>query len=331
MMHRLFIINNFGEYQEGQTKDEIALHDGIDIVVAANGTRVYAVDSGYVKAINSAVDGYKHIIIGDTRGSLPGNCWVYAHTDSFQYAVGAHVSQGAFIAVIRFNGLPHVHLNRGYLVSGSWDNWSDMSFVQPDGFFDFEDTEPPVIESPFYYYRNNTDSLFARSGLPVIAGDVDIVAGMRDPGAYAHSRDAGIIDPGYGDRLCVSRVEYELSRQGGVTERRTSFDFSKLVCRSDTDRDRRAQTVFKYRPGVNPPPPDATTVFSYYIVTNADPAGPTGDVRVGGSDFAWNTAAHDTQGNPRYPDGVYRITIKAYDAHGNSSTGVDSVIVKNSP
>ena len=49
MMSGLFIINNFGLYQGGDTRDSVYFHDGLDIVLP-NGTVLYAISSGFVRA-----------------------------------------------------------------------------------------------------------------------------------------------------------------------------------------------------------------------------------------------------------------------------------------
>ncbi len=68
MMANLFIINNFGQYQGADTKESVYFHDGLDDVLP-NGTKIYAVDSGYVKSIDNRIEYYKTIIIGNTPGS----------------------------------------------------------------------------------------------------------------------------------------------------------------------------------------------------------------------------------------------------------------------
>jgi hypothetical protein len=44
---------------------------------------------------------------------------------------------------------------------------------------------------------------------------------------------------------------------------------------------------------------------------------------------SWNTAERDDAGRPRFPDGAYIVTVKAWDAKGNVATARDRVIVSN--
>ncbi len=193
--------------------------------------------------------------------------------------VGDHVEQGDYIADIHFQGVPHVHLSKVYLTSGSWSNYSDTRSVQPDSFFTYQDTQPPVIESGFLYYRNGTDSLLGRGSAAVVSGDVDIVVGIREVGEYAHSK-GGVVYIGFGDRLCVSRIGYEISGQNITPMHFESFDFSRMVLGQFSDGVQRVYTVYKHYYIVHPGGPDSwDKIFSYYVITNTDGNGESGEVK----------------------------------------------------
>lgn len=328
MMDSLFIINNFGQYQGDSSRNFVYFHDGLDVVLP-NGTKIYAVDSGYVKTIFYGGEYYQMIVIGNTPGSEPGSGWAYAHTNNFQVKVGDKVSQGQYIADIHFMGVPHVHLNRTFLASGSWDNISNLRTVQSDSYFAYKDTDPPVIESGFRYYRNNSDSLLGVGSSAVVSGAVDIVVGMRERGYYAHSK-GGVVYAGFGDRLCVSRIEYYIEGEGGHLFHYNSFNFSTMILGQFADALDRFYTVYKHYYLVHPGGPTVwDKIFSYYIITNTSGAKEAGEINPSDRNFSWNTASTDTDGTPVFPDGKYTVTVKAYDAAGNAASASEWVWVDN--
>jgi len=226
--------------------------------------------------------------------------------------------------------VPHVHLNRTYLTSGSWSNWGDLNSVQPDRFFAYDDDDPPVIEYPFYYFRNNTDSLFAQTSPTIVSGDVDMVVGLRERGVYAHSKDGSLVPKGFGDRVCVSRVEWEVFSEGKRTYFRKSFDFAKIVFKYRPNDYQRVLAVYKYYPIVHPGGPSSyDKIFSYYVITNVDGTGEFGEIKTTDGNYGWNTRALDLNGIPMFPNGKYSIKVTAYDAKGNNTSETDTIEVRN--
>lgn len=328
MMDSLFIINNFGQYQGGETKNSVYFHDGLDVVLW-NGTKIFAVDSGYVKSIINGGEYYQTIIIGDTPGSAPGHGWSYTHVNNFQVKVGDKVKQGDYIADIHFQGVPHVHLSRVYLTSGSWSSYYDTRSIQPDNFFSYRDEQAPMIESGLRYYRNGTDSLIGKGSTAVISGNVDIVVGMREQGEYAHSK-GGVVYTGFGDRLCVSRIEYEIKGPDQRTLHYVSFDFSRMVLGQFSDGVDRVYTVYKHYYTVHPGgPPNWDKIYSYYVITNTNGGEESGEVKTSDQNYSWKTNALNAEGTPAFPDGVYTVTVLAYDVAGNVGTLSEPVKVAN--
>lgn len=324
LIEDLWIINNYGQYQASEDKSLVYFHDGLDIVLD-NGTNLYAVESGYVKSI---VDP-QYIIIGDTEADSPGNGWIYAHVNNFRFQEGDYVEQGEYIADVFFEGLPHVHLGRIYLESGSWEDHENINYIHPDKYFYYKDTQPPVIKTPFYYFRNNSDELIENVKPTIIWGDIDIVVGIRDPGEFAHSKESG-----FGDRLCITRIEYEITGENIQPVYKKSFDFREIIIshKSGATLGReRVFTVFKHYKIFHPVIDSAfwDKTFSYYIITNTDGTGEFGIIDISAKDYAWNTAEVDASGNPKFPDGLYSITVTAYDFLGNCSKAMDTVRVGN--
>jgi hypothetical protein len=69
--------------------------------------------------------------------------------------------------------------------------------------------------------------------------------------------------------------------------------------------------------------------FSYYIITNTPGTVTSGLLDVNDQDFSWNTAAVDGAGNRLFPNGLYTVTVWAYDFLGNYTVARESVIVDN--
>ena len=157
----LWLLDNFGTYHATDDGRYVYFHDGIDVMLE-NGTKLYAVESGYVKSLRGEPSGGGHINIGDTPGDLPGYGWEYAHTGNFRFRKGDYVHQGEYIGdVIQRE---HVHLSRIRVLEGNWGDKKNLEYLQSLDYFVFEDTLPPEILSPFFYFSNNSDvpSVFCR-------------------------------------------------------------------------------------------------------------------------------------------------------------------------
>ncbi len=323
LIRDLWVINNFGQYQQGSAKEETYFHDGLDVVIP-NGTRLFSLADGVVRSTL-----YGAVTIEDM--DQPGYGWSYTHVGGLRVGVGSLVSKGGYVADVDFQGLEHLHLSRIRLADGGdWDDIYDWQFLHVDSLFVYNDTQPPVIEDTFYYFKNNTDSLFA-AGTPatVVSGEVDIVIGARDPGEFAHSKSSG-----FGDRLALAHIEYEIS--GDQIEPRTfkSIDFRPFPLQRRRpnilfDYDRVAN-VYKSYLTLHPEGPQSyDKIISYYVITNTAGVLDEQGLNLPDKDYAWNTAATDEMGQPLFPNGLYTITVTAYDAAGNSTTISDQARVEN--
>ena len=65
------------------------------------------------------------------------------------------------------------------------------------------------------------------------------------------------------------------------------------------------------------------------MITNCDGTGEFGLVDPADQDYAWNTVAKDSNGDPLFPDGEYLITVTAYDFKGNHSSISETVHLSN--
>lgn len=327
LQEQLFILNNFGQYQSGATPGDSYLHAALDIILA-NGTPVYAVDSGIVRANIGGNQFYRTLIIEDKN--QPGEAWGYTHIYDFEVEVGASVQQGQLLGKVNFQGIEHIHLSRFHLKDGeSWQNFDSFEEVQLDDFFTFEDESPPVIETPFLYFEQFSNTQFQGEPKAKVNGKVDIVVGMRDVGAYAN----GTVPGGggnYGNRLTVRKITYKILRDGVVIREKPSFDFGQLrLSRNGGNKADQALLVFKFHGIIFPEgvPNGWDRFVSHYIVTNVDEQYQT---HLPESDQQyWDTEEKDENGTAIFPNGTYTIELTATDAKGNAATVSDQVVVDN--
>ena len=241
--------------------------------------------------------------------------------------------RGTWLASVRFQGVEHVHLTRVRLApGGTWRDPGSYLVAQPDTFFAYTDTEPPRFEGAVHYLDDASGASYARDAAgarPVISGDVDVVVGLRDVGEYARQGTSAIAD-----RLAVSRLAYEIAPvAGGDTLRQLSLDFrtAEIPRLGAGGEARIAQTVFAFYERFHPggTPAWRQSRVSYYVVTNTPPGGRTGVLSPADRDHAWRTADRRPDGTPRFPNGDYVVTVRAWDFKGNAAVRRDTVRVRN--
>lgn len=178
--------NSYGEYQDYAGIPY--LHPGIDIL-ASPGTPVYAVDSGWVKAVlTTAEDLHWRVAIGESPSADSCDGWLYAHLNQSSIAVskGQFVDSGQYLGDIVFWPVAefhHLHFVKIRSAGASWT--ADWLFVgNPlDELVNATDSDTPrfldiTTGRPFHFARDNTDDYFI-GGEPV-SGDVDIIARSDD-------------------------------------------------------------------------------------------------------------------------------------------------------
>lgn len=271
MTSNLFIVNNYGLMQASLDGATAYLHSGLDVVLP-NGTPIYAVQGGTVVAEIGGNEFYRTLIIEDD--GRPGYGWGYTHVNGFKVRVRDHVRQGTLLASVHFQGLEHIHLTRMRRVpSGQWTDFAALEAVYPDSFFAYTDTEAPTFEGRFRYARNGTTDFFLPVGdAPVVvSGEVDIVAGIRDGGTYAHSKQPMAGEAQYGDRNAVMRLEYAI-RGNGVDVSATALDLRQGAISGAAIMNRpQALLLYYVNEQVKPAGPPAGNYnrrFSFYVLTN---------------------------------------------------------------
>ena len=321
----VWVINDSPLYQADQHGNWRYFHGGLDIVLD-NGTKIYAMKDGWVKAIREST-----IAIADAKSDEPSYGWEYCHLANFQLKVGAFVKKGTLIGEIKFKGLPHIHLNRVFSEGNYWGIWSYICY--PNGHFTYIDEEPPVIKKPFYFFKNSSDTMIQpnASGDLLLSGDVDIVVGMREAGLYARSKENN-----FGDRLGVTRVDYEICPVSKATASKHqfhSFDFRKIKIKKAYDDKEYstavAKVVYKHWTLFETTRPSGDKIFNYYIISNCSGQESPTELKFSDREYCWSTGALHEKGQPIFPDGKYDITVTASDFAGNTSTQTMRVTVEN--
>ncbi len=324
---QVWIINDFPLYQADEAETMRYFHGGLDIVLD-NGTLIYAMKDGWVKAADAGT-----IVIADTSGDEACYGWQYTHLGNLQVQVGDFVTAGTFIGQVDFYGLAHIHLAKVFSEAPYWGNWHYM--CMPNGHFTYIDEEPPDINTPFYFFENNSDTEIQPNGTGnmVLSGQVDIVVPMRERGLYARSNESG-----FGDRLAVTKIEYEILPAGsapGSGHFFHSFDFNDIGIKSgvyDTEYNAElTRVVYKHWTVFEGERTSWDKCFSYYIITNCSGEQSPREINISDQDYCWDTTTLDTDGRPVFPNGDYDIIVTAYDFSGHTATQTMTIQVDNPP
>ena len=322
---QVWVINDFPLYQADVEGNRRYFHGGLDIV-ADNGTKIYAMKDGWVK-----LDRYSSIIIANREDGSPCYGWSYAHLGDLQVRVGDFVKAGTWIGEIDFRGLPHIHLTKVFSEGKYWGSWNYV--CPPNAHFTYVDKEPPHIETPFWFFKNNSDTRIepSESGVTTVSGEVDIVVAMRDGGQFAHSGESG-----FGDRLAVARIDYEItpvSDNAKDARRFCSFDFEKIRFkkgfRGSAYGTELTKIVYKHWTLVQSARPSGSKTHCYYVITNCPKDEAPQELELSHRDCCWNTTERDSEGNPLFPDGTYEVKVTAHDFAGKQSSAATMVKVAN--
>ncbi|MDH5681718.1 MAG: M23 family metallopeptidase, partial [Spirochaetota bacterium] len=266
------------------------------------------------------------VVYGDN-----GLVWFYLHlkpssiTTKLDWMTNrkVRVKRGELLGVIssQIPTFPHLHL----------ELWNDALPVNPIPYLKpLKDNKKPEI-GRIHFYKNNTDERIKDSlnGLPVVYGDVDIVAEIQDripPSPYS---------------LTPYRIDYQIEplneETGGRAFRMRPYRFDILpglgrlpIARNYWRIDPyllelqgKVHNIFKFSA-------DSQTYSHFikrkrryfYILTNSM------NGKISEEKGYWNTDKK-RRGEAVYPDGRYRITVSAYDYAGNKGEKSVDVLVEN--
>jgi hypothetical protein len=302
--------SSFGQYFAGSFK---YYHPGIDIMAPA-GTPVYAVKSGYVKAVLTTVPDnqyYWRILIGDSAGSQECDAWMYAHLNDYTIAVseGEWVEEGQYLAdLIDYppNTFPeHLHFVQ---IRHSGDSWHDAENWQwktnaLDVLDGIADNDTPVFETVYGsqmigFCRNQSQTYF--DGSDTLSGDIDLVCHVYDRINCSTSK------------VVPYRVEYKL-------ESDTMVDWINGVCFTGQFDYPSADVKIVYRDDATcDSEGDWVNQEYYFCVSNSD-----GDSLIEYHDRyeCWHTAD--------FHNGAVTVSIRAFYRFGNGDSISAVVNIEN--
>lgn len=308
--------NNYGQYQCYGAYCDGYLHNGIDIM-APPGTPVYAVKSGYVKAIlTTSAESHWRVAIGDSAGTADCDAWLYAHVDEISIAVslGQWVEAGEYLGdVVYFPSYNFHHLHFSKIRYGGTDmewnaDWSEWLTVgNPlDELTGLDDPDAPLFENAIdeqlLAFRRVGQFGYFDPGAP-LHGDVDIVCRVSD---YIND---------YAHRVAPYAVEYRIDGDSSIPWR-PGFCLTGLFgTYSDMNY---LPAVIYQEDAICPSQGDYVDREFYFNLTNSD-----GDSLIELSDMAysWPTA--------EFHNGEYAIGVRAHDRAGNVTVDSMTVSVEN--
>ena len=297
--------NSYGEFQDYGGLPYF--HPGLDILAPA-GTPVYAVKSGYVKAIlTTSADLHWRVAIGDSAGAAECDGWLYAHLDQSSIIVieGQWVNEGDYLGnlvswpVADFHHLHFVKIRHSGTIWNS--NWQFIGNPL-DELDPIDDPDAPVFDNAFgsqlFAFSPNQSSDYFASG-DDISGDVDIICKAWD---YINHYDW---------KLTPYQIEYKI-------EGDSSLPWTNAICFTGT-LDWSSNISIVYRDdAICDSRGDYDSRDYYFYLTNSD-----GDSTIETDDdkISWQTA--------NFHNGQYTIFARAADRAGNQAIDSMTVSVAN--
>ncbi len=296
-------------------------HHGIDIRVPAR-SAIYSPVGGKVVSLYwyGRKPYYFEVGIRDANGFT----WQFHHVDepTVTQAVRDAYKKGSWIPAGTKVGNIVYWPVKAY---GMYFHHTHMNILDPDGRYvnpihfilKTNDTVKPTIKDVLFTRNGSSVALNSPGGpRPVLSGAIDIVAQAED------------LEPGQPYQRTIYLMEWSVRGLGGAAGHDVPFTplwrFDSLP--GGSNRNAYVDTIFQlsiyYNGYTHRTCGNYTCHTFYYNVTNTvngfpDKAG------------AWNTAARDPWGRPLFPNGLYRVILRATDDRGNTALKMVDVEVKN--
>ncbi len=325
---RPFIIGNLFHTPITLGQSFAYFHHGIDLV-AKEGSSVYAVANGIGQMFYDPYDpNYRSGVVVRSNNGLT---WVYLHLIPASIPSNLDYMSGTKVKIHRGDQLgritninwrfPHLHLE---LWKGGRPI-NPMRYLKP-----LKDSKPPEIKE-ILFCKNHSEDYFQKDKEEtyVLSGDVDIVANIRDlipPSPYD-------LDP-YKIAYKITPLDHDLSigipktvvykfdTLPGVENVPPVKDFN--IDPFVIDLKGKIHVIFKFSGTYSTRNNYLNHKRQYYYVLTNSSNGTINDRR-----GFWDTDSVDDEGDPIFPDGVYKVKVYAYDYYGNRRTRSIQVLINN--
>jgi hypothetical protein len=310
------LFNNYQQPTDGY------VHAGLDIMNPA-GTEVRAVDAGYIACVATNYPEWTthhFFVVADQRGGSQGWCYTHLDPDTFTFQVGDRIQRGQVLGkLVNFkigalDGNDHLHLSYVRFDQQPGGTVELVPLLDPLHFFERPDSVAPTIDPRLRFVKAGKLQEFDADSeqLSTVSGRVDVIAGISDsPG------------PEVGCNWMAAVVTLEIRGEKAAPWRKLVLDQRGEIGDPTAASALYVKHADKQRWLVGRP---AYPVQHFVIATHSD-----GDGRLEAADalHCWATDARNADGTPRFPNGVYSVTVRAFDLAGNKAECTNKVLVKN--
>jgi murein DD-endopeptidase MepM/ murein hydrolase activator NlpD len=313
--------NIWNNYQQAT---DTYVHGGLDFLHPA-GTEVQAVEDGYVAVIATNYPEWKthfFFIVATQKGGNEGWCYVHLDKDTYTFKEGDRIRKGQVLGKLvdfyvgKNKGGDHLHLHYVRFHKVADGKVEVESLIDPALFFDWKDDAAPQIAEPLRFVRKGTLDEFAKGedDKVVVSGKVEIIAVISDSayeGQMCHWMTPIVTLEIQGDDTQPWR-KLVLDQRGAVAEGKKMAASALYLTYNEGEKWRRDL------------PPSGGVHFVKVTSSDGD-----GVIEPNDKVQAWNTAERDSTGKPRFPDGLYTVTVRAWDLKENQATRTATVRVAN--
>jgi murein DD-endopeptidase MepM/ murein hydrolase activator NlpD len=296
------------------------IHGGLDFLQQP-GAEVRAVAEGYVAAVATNYPQWKthhFFIVTSRKDGNEGWCYTHVDPDSYTFKPGDRIRQGQVLGKLvdfyvgKNKGVDHLHLNYVRFHRTAPGKVVAEPLFDPLLAFDWRDSVAPQIHAPLRFVKKDTLAEFPadQEGVPRVSGRVEIIAGFSDAGCV--------------ERPCVwmvSVITLEISGERARPWRKLVLDQRGPIADVRAAGALYLTSAEAKRWTVSPYP---RVFFAKVTSTEGD-----GTIEAADRAQAWDTTETDAQGQPRFPDGTYTVTVRAWDLQGNPAMRTAAVRVAN--
>lgn len=310
------VFNNYQQPTDGY------VHAGLDIMNPV-GSEVHAVDAGWVAFVSTNYPEWTthhFFVVASEKAGDRGWCYTHLDPKSFDFEVGDRIERGELLGkLVDFKvganeGADHLHLNYVRFAKKEDGTYDTIPLIDPLAFFAREDRVAPTIDPTLRFVRAGTLKEFEADagGVCTVSGKVDVIAGIGD-----------VPRQGVACNWMAAVVTLEIRGENSAPWRKLVLDQRGEIGDPTAAGALYVKYTAKQRWLTDRP---AFPPLHFVIATHSD-----GDGLLEAADalHCWATDARDEHGAARFPNGIYEVTIRAFDLAGNRAERTAKVQVDN--